>query len=114
MPCGLGWVATEHLSGVALLPRQCHTSGALGMAMRIVFFASVGLLMSVGAAPSFAQAIRATEPLVLEPYESALVRDGSCVGGKVLKVTGAIRGLRRKKMCISLGDAQASLGSLFQ
>jgi hypothetical protein len=84
------------------------------MAMRIVFFGMVGLLVSAGAAPSWAQAIRATEPLVLAPYESALVQDGSCSGGKVLKVTGAIRGLRRKKTCVSLGDAQASLGSVIQ
>ncbi|MET0971346.1 MAG: hypothetical protein ABWY18_19260 [Tardiphaga sp.] len=82
--------------------------------MRIVFFGILGVLVSVGAAPSFAQVIRASEPLVLAPYESALVQDGSCTGGKVLKVTGAIRGLRRKKTCISLGDAQASLGSLIQ
>jgi hypothetical protein len=29
-----------------------------------------------------------------------------------MKVTGAIRGLRRKKVCIPLGEVQASLGSL--
>jgi hypothetical protein len=86
----------------------------LGMAMRIVFLAVAGFLVSAAAAPSFAQAIRATEPLVLAPYESAFVQDGSCTGGKVLKVTGAIRGLRRKKTCVSLGDAQASLSSLLQ
>jgi hypothetical protein len=40
------------------------------------------------------------EPLVLEPYEVAYVHDASCLGGRVLKITGAIRGLDRKKECV--------------
>jgi hypothetical protein len=40
------------------------------------------------------------EPLVLEPYEVAYVHDASCPGGQVLKVTGAIRGLDRRKECV--------------
>jgi hypothetical protein len=104
-------------------------SRVLGMTMRILsvgtlfigtvfagtlFAGTTGLLPGAGASPAYAQAIRATEPLVLAPYESALVQDGSCSTGKVLKVTGAIRGLRRKKACISLGETQASLGSVLQ
>lgn len=67
-----------------------------------------------GALPAAAQTIRMSEPLILAPYESALVYDGTCSAGKVLKVTGAIRGLRRKKSCVTVGEAQASLGSLVQ
>ena len=62
----------------------------------------------VGATPSMAQTIRSSEPFLLAPYEVALVQDGSCSVGQVLKVTGAIRGLRRKKLCIPIGALQAS------
>jgi hypothetical protein len=46
---------------------------------------------------------------VLAPYEIAFVQDASCSAGKVLKVTGAIRGLHRRKACVALAGAQASL-----
>jgi len=59
--------------------------------------------------PSAAQTILKSEPLVLAPYEIAFVHDVSCPAGKVLKVTGAIRGLHRKKACIALAAEQASL-----
>jgi hypothetical protein len=86
----------------------------LGTTMRISVLGILGLFLVAGATSASAQAIRTAEPLVLAPYESALVLDGSCSAGKVMKVTGAIRGLRRKKMCIPLGETQASLGSLVQ
>ena len=74
--------------------------------MRVWVLGFAGFLMA--ATPSLAQAIRTSEPLLLAPYEVALVQDGSCSIGQVLKVTGAIRGLRRKKLCIPLGALQAS------
>jgi hypothetical protein len=46
---------------------------------------------------------------VLAPYEIAYVQDASCPAGKVLKVTGVIRGLHRKKACVTLASDQASL-----
>jgi hypothetical protein len=61
------------------------------------------------ATPSLAQTIRTSEPFLLAPYEVAFVQDGSCSAGQILKVTGAIRGLRRKKLCIPMGPIQASL-----
>ena len=64
---------------------------------------------SLLALPCAAQTILKSEPLVLAPYEVAFVQDGSCPEGKVLKVTGAIRGLHRRKACISLVAEQASL-----
>ena len=82
--------------------------------MRVRVSAIFSFVLLVGAAPAGAQSIRTSEPLVLAPYESALVNDGSCSAGKILKVTGAIRGLRRKKSCIPMGEAQASLGAAIQ
>ena len=74
--------------------------------MRI--FASV-LVFCAAALPCSAQTILKSEPLVLAPYEVAFVQDASCPVGKVLKVTGAIRGLHRKRICVSLASEQASL-----
>jgi hypothetical protein len=80
--------------------------------MRVVLVGVLGLVGVSLSTPSLAQAIRASEPFLLAPYEIALVQDGSCAVGQVLKVTGAIRGLRRKKLCIPLGEVQASLGPI--
>ena len=56
-----------------------------------------------------AQTVLKSEPLWLAPYEVAFVQDASCPAGKVLKITGAIRGLHRKKACVVLAAEQASL-----
>ncbi|HXI06919.1 MAG TPA: hypothetical protein VNJ49_11390 [Bradyrhizobium sp.] len=72
---------------------------------------ALGLMFSALTAPCLAQTILKSEPLALAPYEIAFVQDYSCGAGKVLKVTGAIRGLHRKKVCVTLGSAQASLVS---
>ena len=77
--------------------------------MRFGVSSILGLLVLAGVTPAAAQSIRTSAP-----YESALVYDGSCSAGKVLKVTGAIRGLRRKKACVAIGEAQASLGAAIQ
>ena len=69
----------------------------------------LGLIFSVVAAPCFAQTVLKSEPLILAPYEVAFVQDASCPVGKVLKVTGAIRGMQRRKSCVTLTDEQASL-----
>ena len=72
---------------------------------------ALGLIFSALTVPCFAQTILKSEPLVLAPYEIAFVQDSSCGAGRVLKVTGAIRGLHRKKVCVALGPTQASLVS---
>lgn len=72
---------------------------------------ALGLILAAVSVPCFAQTVLKSEPLVLAPYEIAYVQDYSCGVGKVLKVTGAIRGLHRKKACVTLGSAQASLVS---
>jgi len=69
----------------------------------------LGLILSAFAVPCLARTVLKSEPLVLAPYESAFVQDASCPAGKVLKVTGAIRGLHRRKACVTLSADQASL-----
>jgi hypothetical protein len=67
------------------------------------------LLLTLVALPCSAQTILRSEPLMLAPYEIAFVQDSSCPVGKVLKVTGAIRGLHRKRACVGLTAERASL-----
>jgi len=76
--------------------------------MRIL--ASV-LVLAAMALPCAAQTILKSEPLVLAPYEIALVQDMTCGAGRVLKVTGAMRGLHRKRVCVTLASEQASLAT---
>lgn len=77
--------------------------------MRIL--ASAVVLSCFASLPCSAQTILKSEPLMLAPYEVAFVKDASCPSGKVLKVTGAIRGLHRRKACVVLGGEQASLAT---
>ena len=70
---------------------------------------ALGVIFTAVASPCFAQTVLKSEPYILAPYEIALVQDASCPAGKVLKVTGAIRGLHRRKACVALVAAQASL-----
>ena len=77
--------------------------------MRIL--ASVAVMACFAALPCSAQTILKSEPLMLAPYEVAFVKDASCPSGKVLKVTGAIRGLHRRKACVVLAGEQASLAT---
>jgi hypothetical protein len=68
-----------------------------------------GLVFSAIAMPCLAQTVLKSEPYILAPYEVAFVQDTSCPAGKVLKVTGAIRGLHRRKVCVTLAAERASL-----
>jgi hypothetical protein len=68
----------------------------------------LGLILSAVSLPCLAQTVLKSEPLVLSPYEIVLVQDASCPAGKVLKVTGAIRGLHRKKTCVTLAASLAT------
>ncbi|KYG20166.1 hypothetical protein SE92_07715 [Bradyrhizobium sp. AT1] len=77
--------------------------------MRILVSAVV--LSGFVSLPCSAQTILKSEPLMLAPYEVAFVKDASCPSGKVLKVTGAIRGLHRRKACVALAGEQASLAA---
>jgi hypothetical protein len=66
-------------------------------------------VLSATVTPCVAQTILKTEPLSLAPYQSAYVSDSACGAGRVLRVTGAMRNLPRKKVCVTLGLEQASL-----
>lgn len=77
--------------------------------MRI--FVSAVVLSCFTCLPCSAQTILKSEPLMLAPYEVAFVKDATCPSGKVLKVTGAIRGLHRRKACVVLAGEQASLAT---
>ena len=72
---------------------------------------ALGLIFSAVALPCLALTVLKSEPLILAPYEIAFVQDAACPAGKVLKVTGAIRGLHRKKTCVTLGAERASLSA---
>lgn len=63
---------------------------------------ALALIVAAVLLPCSARTILRSEPLILAPYEVAFVKDASCPAGKVLKVTGAIRGLDRKKVCVAL------------
>jgi hypothetical protein len=69
------------------------------------------LILIATALPCSAQTVLKSEPLALAPYEVAFVQDASCPAGRVLKVTGAIRGLHRKRVCVVLSSEQASLAT---
>jgi hypothetical protein len=72
---------------------------------------AMGLILSAVALPCAAQTVLKSEPLMLAPYEVAFVQDAACPPGRVLKVTGAIRGLHRKKACVAVGLEQATLSA---
>jgi hypothetical protein len=78
--------------------------------MRILARTLASVLISLAVAlPCSAQTVLKSEPLALAPYEVAFVQNAACPAGKVLKVTGAIRGLNRKRACVVLASEQASL-----
>jgi hypothetical protein len=86
----------------------CGLTGCWNTNMRAT---ALGLIFCTAALPCLAQTVLKSEPLILAPYEVAFVQDASCPAGRVLKVTGAIRGLHRKKACVTLGLEQATLSA---
>jgi hypothetical protein len=70
---------------------------------------TLALIFCAVALPCLAQTVLKSEPLMLAPYEVAFVQNAACPVGQVLKVTGAIRGLHRRKTCVTLTAEQASL-----
>jgi len=73
------------------------------------FFAAL-LAAVVMAQPSFGQKIYSYEPLMMDPYSTIYVDDGSCSAGKVLRVQGAQRNQRRKKSCVPMGELKIAPG----
>lgn len=60
--------------------------------------------------PAFAQTYLKREPLVLRAYTSVLVNSAACGPARVMKVTGSLGALPRKRTCIVMGEERASLG----
>ncbi len=74
--------------------------------MRWIFVAAVVLI----AQPAFAQTYLKREPLFLRAYASVLVTSGTCGPARVMKVTGSLGALPRKRVCVATGEERASLG----
>jgi hypothetical protein len=70
----------------------------------------LGLFLSVIAQPCFAQKFLSFEPLMMDPYTTVFVDNGSCSAGKVLKVQGAPNNQRRKKSCVPISDVRGPAG----
>jgi len=85
-----------------MLPRLRHRGGRKSISIA-VFLA--GLCMAQAAS---AQKLYPYEPLMMDPYSTIYVDDGSCSAGKVLRVQGAPNNQRRKKSCVPLSDLRGS------
>jgi hypothetical protein len=96
MPAIMFGLCTADLPRAARVPRAWRRMLGLG-----------ALLITLSLAqPSFAQKLYPYEPLMMDPYSTIYVNDGSCSAGKVLKVQGAPRNQRRKKSCVPMSDLQ--------
>ena len=56
-----------------------------------------------------AQTILKREPHYLAPGTVVYVDTGQCGIGKVMKVTGILKGISRRKICVSLDPQEATL-----
>jgi hypothetical protein len=94
MPAIMFDLCTADPACTAWVPRAWHRMFGLG-----------ALLIALSLAqPCFAQKLYPYEPLMMDPYSTIYVNDGSCSAGKVLKVQGAPRNHRRKKICVPMSD----------
>ena len=65
--------------------------------------------ISTFATPTFATpTFLKREPYFLPPSSVVFVDNGTCGVGKVLKVTGTLGAIRRKKVCVAMGREEAS------
>jgi len=85
-------------------PARDLASAALRKASRLALFAMATLM----AQPCSAQKLYSYEPLMMDPYSTIYVDDGSCSAGKVLRVQGAPRNQRRKKTCVPMSDLRGA------
>ena len=74
----------------------------------VVAFALVCAVSTPCLAAELAPSFLKKEPYFLSPWSVVYVDDGTCGVGKVLKVTGALGALRRKKVCVPMGREEAS------
>ena len=90
----------------AIMCRSSRGRAAGTAALREVSRLAVFLVALLMAQPCSAQKLYSYEPLMMDPYSTIYVNDGSCSAGKVLKVQGAPRNQRRKKSCVPMSDLQ--------
>ena len=83
----------------------CNFAGATLRATSLLAVIAVAML---AAQPCAAQKLYPYEPLMMDPYSTIYVDDGSCSAGKVLRVQGAQRNQRRKKSCVPMSDLRGN------
>ena len=66
------------------------------------------LFVCAVAQPCLAQTFLRSEPYFLAPFAVVYVDNGVCGVGKVLRVKGALGGIRRQKTCVPMGRVEAS------
>lgn len=94
-----GFEGINDVSAIDAIRIRLRNCGAQKPISAALFLA--GLCM---AQPAFAQKLYPYEPLMMDPYSTIYVDDGSCSTGKVLRVQGAPRNQRRKKSCVPMSD----------
>jgi len=97
---------------LSVIRRSCNSGSACTSSRRAWRKAAAPALFLAGmltAQPAAAQKIYPNEPLMMDPYATIYVNDGSCSAGKVLRVQGAPRNQRRKKSCVPMSDLQSTV-----
>ena len=92
---------------------DCIDDGALfshRLTQRRLAASAVLLAALFAMQPAYGQKLYSYEPLMMDPYTTIYVNDGSCSSGKVLKVQGAPRNQRRKKSCVPMSDLKGAPG----
>ena len=79
---------------------ETNRSSGLRRTLRNPTGLAVLVFALVASQPSAAQKIHSYEPLMMDPFSTIYVDDGSCSAGKVLKVQGVPKNQRRKKSCV--------------
>jgi hypothetical protein len=74
--------------------------------MRVLLAAILALVLVPAAS---AQTVLKREPHYLAAGAVVYVDTGQCGVGKVMKVTGILKGISRRKICISLNSQEATL-----
>jgi hypothetical protein len=93
-------------TGVTSVDYKCRRVGFEGTLMRVLL---AGLFAFVLIPAASAQPILKREPHYLAPGAVVYVDTGQCGVGKVMKVTGIMKGISRRKICMSLDPQEATL-----
>jgi len=107
-PIRLGFERTDKVPVIVCSARSKDAASIAGLRRVWHKLAGSGAILAalIAAHPSSAQKLYSYEPLMMDPYSTIYVDNGSCSAGKVLKVQGAPRNQRRKKSCVPMSDLQ--------